>query len=104
MESRRKQDLCYFCDEKFTPGRKCRPKQLYIITGEEEEDNEQTEDIIETISEGDGEISMHALTGNIIHHTIRIQGMIKKKAITILIDSGSTHNFLDSGIANRLAV
>lgn len=51
MESRRKQDLYYFCDEKFTLGHKCRLKQLYIITGEEEEDNEQIEDIIETISE-----------------------------------------------------
>lgn len=32
---------------------------------------------------------------------MRIRGNIKKKAITILIDSGSTHNFLDPVVAKR---
>lgn len=50
------------------------------------------ETIQEENQEPNGEISMHALTVNITHHNIRIQGMVKKKVITILIDCGSTHN------------
>lgn len=40
------------------------------------------------------EIQMHALTGNVVHHTIKIKGVVKKKSITTLIDSGSTYKFM----------
>lgn len=76
------------------------PNSYIYFTGEKER-NDQTEEMMETIqkeSQGsDGEISMHALIGNIIDH---IPGMIKKRAITILIDSASIHNFLDSKVAD----
>lgn len=41
---------------------------------------------------------MHALTRNPVHHTIKIKGVVTKKPITILTDSGSTHNFLDTEV------
>lgn len=62
------------------------------------------ETIQEESQESDVEISMHALIANIIHHTIRIQRMTEKEAIIILIDSGSTHNFLDTELLIRLVV
>ncbi|KAL4347374.1 hypothetical protein GQ457_17G020990 [Hibiscus cannabinus] len=40
------------------------------------------------------EISINALTGNVGHNTLRIQGTINGKTLHILIDSGSTHNFI----------
>lgn len=48
------------------------------------------------------EISLNALTGSVAFKTIRIQGFIKNTPISILIDSGSTHNFVDENIAKRL--
>lgn len=49
----------------------------------------------------DPEIFLHALTGSINPKTIRILGKIKGQQIVILIDSESTHNFLDPTIIKR---
>lgn len=40
-------------------------------------------------------ILIHALNGEDHPQTIKLQGTVKKNKITILVDSGSTHNFLD---------
>lgn len=42
----REQGLCYYCDDKLTPGHKCKPKQLYRLNGEGEE-SESFEALIE---------------------------------------------------------
>ena len=43
-------------------------------------------------------ISVHALTGYSTSQTMRVQGFIKRQSVIILIDYGSTDNFLDSKI------
>ena len=48
------------------------------------------------------EISIHALAGETEHKTIRIKGMIQGRAITALVDSGSTHCFIDEQLARSL--
>lgn len=44
-------------------------------------------------------ISLHALSGCNSFRTMRVVGTVKGQAITILIDSGSTHNFVDPWVA-----
>lgn len=34
MEICRRQGLCYYRDDKSTPGQECKPKQLYLLSGE----------------------------------------------------------------------
>ncbi|XP_077219753.1 uncharacterized protein LOC143853943 [Tasmannia lanceolata] len=56
--------------------------------------------------EGNGDtvvISVHALAGYSTPQTMRVNGYIKRQPVTILIDSGSTNNFLDVRIAKRLS-
>lgn len=90
-----------------TPAHKCLPKQLYSFTREEEE-TDQILEIFDTTQEEsqecDGEISMHALTRNIIHHTIKIQGMIKKKTITISLTVAAPTTSWILALWNKLAV
>ena len=47
-------------------------------------------------------ISCNALAGITTPQTLKIEGHIKKKKVIVLIDSGSTHNFIhfqvDKGI------
>ncbi|GJU39438.1 reverse transcriptase [Tanacetum coccineum] len=47
-------------------------------------------------------ISLNALAGVNTFHTMRIKGHVGKQDIHILVDSGSTHNFVDVLCAKRL--
>ena len=47
-------------------------------------------------------ISVNALTGVAKFRTMRVTGQVRKKPLHILIDSGSTHNFLDVNVAKKL--
>jgi len=42
------------------------------------------------------EITLYALVGNPTSNTLRIKGRILHQDVVSLIDSGSTHNFLDA--------
>lgn len=44
-------------------------------------------------------ISTHALAGQLPPNTLRIQGIANTRPLTILIDSCSTHSFLDPKVA-----
>lgn len=41
------------------------------------------------------------LCGNVYPHTIKIQGKLKGVPITILVDSGSTHSFIDHTVIKQ---
>ena len=41
-------------------------------------------------------ITLYALSGTPTSGTIRVRGKVKHKSMVILIDSGSTHNFVDT--------
>eukprot|EP00253_Pinus_taeda_P004772 PITA_04772 len=98
------------CDSKYTKCHKCKEKKLFYIYCEEEEEKEQEmskeEDIHQeqTIEkeEMNPTISCNALAGITTPQTIKIEGHIKKKKVTMLIDSGSTHNFIHCKIAKEL--
>jgi len=73
--------------------------------GEEREKEEGLQD------EGDEEvtkedempmISLQALNGGSAYQTMRINGRAGKATLHILIDFGSTHNFLDILVAKKL--
>lgn len=52
---------------------------------------------------GNSEISLHALTGSQNLKTIRVMGKIGgAQWMTILIDTGSTHNFLDPAVLAKV--
>lgn len=48
------------------------------------------------------EISLEALNGSRGYKTLRIQGFTEQKPINVLIDSGSTHNFINEHTTKRL--
>lgn len=56
MEQRKKDGLCYFCDDKYVPGHKCkRLFRMELVT-----DHEHDDDDAETVGDDDG-FSLHAL-------------------------------------------
>ena len=107
LEEKRAKGLCYNCDRKCTKGHKCAEKKLFYIDCEEEEENEQQsskeEDIHQepTLEEEEMSltISCNALVGITTPQNLNIEGHIKKKKVIVLIDSGSTHNFIHYKVA-----
>jgi predicted aspartyl protease len=47
-------------------------------------------------------ISLHAISGGNAPETMRVVGVIQAVPTTILLDSGSSHNFLSESLAQRL--
>ncbi|XP_042946134.1 uncharacterized protein LOC122279514 [Carya illinoinensis] len=114
MQERRAKGLCYYCDERFQPGHKCNKPKLFLLEGmkiEEIEDEEIDESMAilnsEEPKEGEEEkgellgISLHALAGAYAPKTMRIAGVINKISVITLIDTGSTHSFIDPNVARK---
>ncbi|KAL2330578.1 hypothetical protein Fmac_018159 [Flemingia macrophylla] len=107
MSERRAKGLCYFCDEPFTPEHSRTHKKLQIHVMELD-DTSDSEEVVDPADDStvdiysDPLISVNALTGVTKFKTMRVTGQSRKKPLHILIDSGSTHNFLDVNVANRL--
>ncbi|GKA61760.1 putative nucleotidyltransferase, ribonuclease H [Tanacetum coccineum] len=84
FDDKRAKGLCFHCDQKFVPG----IEQEFVIP--------------EVTNEDIPQISRNALTGLTSYRTIRVIGHYRSQRIHILIDSGSTHNFLDVYMAKKL--
>ena len=48
------------------------------------------------------EITLHALTCWTVNKTMQIRAMVNGRELVILVDSGSTHNFIRDKVASRL--
>nr|GEU31271.1 transposon Ty3-G Gag-Pol polyprotein [Tanacetum cinerariifolium] len=103
---RREKGLCYYCDDKYTPGHKCSKPQFFMIGDAEEIENENpTNDALETqADEVQGEISFHAISETILPQTLRLPRRIQNKDVVVLVDGSSTHNFMDQELVNRLGL
>ncbi|KAJ0036051.1 hypothetical protein Pint_24659 [Pistacia integerrima] len=103
MKERRDKGLCYYCDEKFRPGHKCKTQTLFMLESQplvDEKDMDCSND--SPSQEGTvPEISIHAMAGAHTPQTMRVTGLLYNKPMSVLIDTGSTHNFLDPQIAKK---
>ncbi|KAK6129131.1 hypothetical protein DH2020_037109 [Rehmannia glutinosa] len=100
LETRRRKNLCFNCDEPFHLGHKC--KKLFVIVCDEPTEAEEVELREENDTQEEYHISVNALVGQLAPDTIKVVGLSGKKQITILVDTGSTHSFLDPGTAKKL--
>eukprot|EP00253_Pinus_taeda_P026095 PITA_26095 len=111
MAERRKQGLCYYCDDKYSPGHKCKEPRFFQIDAneeappfegleEEDEDNQQDNELPSTPEEP--VISLHALAWISSPQTLKIRGFVKHRPVVVLIDSGSTHNFIHQRVVEAV--
>ncbi|GJY25678.1 reverse transcriptase domain-containing protein [Tanacetum coccineum] len=107
-EEKGAKNLCFYYDQKYAPGHKF-TRQVFsieLLTKEEclgdEFDSDQ--DIVYNVEEDRIQlhISLNALAGITTFHTMRIKGRVGKVSIHILVDSGSTYNFMDVNCAKRI--
>ena len=112
MQECQEKGLYYNFDEKFTRGHRCVEQKLYLLDVDSPPTPEifyDTQDPIDDDGdiqqlpalEDQPEISLHYLAGVTTPKTMRVKGFFKKLPLTILIDFGSTHNFIDPRITKE---
>jgi hypothetical protein len=93
----RNDDKCFHCYEFFTDVHRDHCKRIFVIEVIDEEDTALA------ASEGESTISVHALTGLQLHSSSTMQLLVHVNGACLmaLLDSGSTHNFINEQAAAR---
>jgi hypothetical protein len=96
------------------PGHKCKEHNIFMAIYEDVVDEEVEASPVEELPPTDDTtpptdpleveplISLHALTGFSSPQTLKLIGYIKHRKVIILVDSGSTHNFIHHHIAQEI--
>ncbi|CAA0824886.1 Unknown protein, partial [Striga hermonthica] len=93
IQRRREKGLCFTCNEKVVPGHKCKGKEIFLLEIEEEREEEKPQE----------ESWLHMAKCNKRGpRMIRFTAEIKDMLLEVLVDSGSSLNFIDEGIARKL--
>jgi hypothetical protein len=101
--------LCYNCNESFVRGHQC--KGLFYLESSDYIDdggmvaNGETTDTPATDVNAMANalvVSLHALTGIQVENSMAIHVMIQGECFLALLDTGSTHNFLQGATMRRL--
>ncbi|KAK8947224.1 hypothetical protein KSP39_PZI006735 [Platanthera zijinensis] len=107
MQARREKGLCFNCDEKYTKGHACQKVQVFMLH-EEDDEEEQVEatDVgdldLANLDLAEFRVSLQAMEGCTAPVTLRFTGWVGKERVTILVDSGSTHNFINPAVASKV--
>ena len=111
LATRRDKGLCYHCEDKWVVSHRCRPL-LHLLIADDETDNPDTSAppsspiVREHLSPDDppnvSHIRLNALSGMPVPKTFRIYGTIAHHQVVILVDGGSTHNFIQPRLSTFL--
>ncbi|CAM8956889.1 unnamed protein product [Rhodiola kirilowii] len=124
MTDRRSRGLCYNCDERFVPGHRCKPQfQCLLIDPLADDILDELDDTTPPLfdppdtsqplpvhpdmpqtSLDTPNISLHAMEGHFVPSTLRLPALLNGRNIMVLVDGGSTHNFMQLRLAKSLGL
>ena len=98
--------MCYNCDERWTSDHSCKNRKLYLMEEVEDEEAElieiEEEEFEAELEDEKAEITLCALLGNNSPSTMRMIAILNGQKTIVLLDTGSTHNFMDGTLAKTL--
>jgi hypothetical protein len=106
--------LCYNCDEKYFTRQKCKYYKLFMAISEDVSDEDAEVSTKATLPQADDltppydppkvepQISLNTLTGFSAPQTLKLIGYTKHMKVIILVDNGSTHNFIHRHLAQEI--
>ncbi|GJV78676.1 ty3-gypsy retrotransposon protein [Tanacetum coccineum] len=101
-QERLSKGLCFNCDNRWTRGHKCPGKFLLLMTDSEEDPSEGfAADEDEAVESGDISI-LNSLVGHGSPRSLQLWGKIGTTGVHVLIDNGSTHNFVRPDVVERM--
>ena len=107
LREKREKGLCYNCDKKYSANHRCRSKFLLLL-GTDDIDEDTDDDGVATEPAEDlvtGDISsLNALAGQSNPRSLRVVGEFGSHRFHVLIDSGSTHNFIKPALVERFGL
>jgi hypothetical protein len=100
IAERKKTGQCFHCNDLYVPGHKEVCKYLFTIQVLGDDESDLADEA------GDPTISLHALTGiqPSSGKTMQLHILVNGVVLTTLLDSGSTHNFVDTDAATRAGI
>ncbi|VFQ76085.1 unnamed protein product [Cuscuta campestris] len=106
---RSKKGLCWWCEEKWDRSHNCRRRFLALMRPDDEEElpptSEPTPDMPDPTAVITGDVSsIHSMSGSPNPRSLKLAGSVNGKGVQVLLDSGSTHNFIHPGVAERLSL
>ncbi|KAJ4749205.1 polyprotein [Rhynchospora pubera] len=110
QQERRAKGLCFNCDDRFTPGHRCKGRASLLFLEVEDNANDEVEtpilDLLVQQSEEQPspEISLNAFLGQRSPKSMSMTGSINGHPIQVLIDSGSTNNFISNRMSSFLTL
>ncbi|MCH79495.1 hypothetical protein A2U01_0000245, partial [Trifolium medium] len=120
LTERREKGLCFNCDERFSRNHRCKARFLLLIAEDDESDNtevhEAETEVLEPLPDpllawfglpgeaNSAQLSYHAMSGTQTAQTIRVVGRVEPHTIHVLVDGGSTLNFIQSQVARKLGL
>ncbi|CAA0840394.1 Eukaryotic aspartyl protease family protein, partial [Striga hermonthica] len=105
MARRHEKGLCFKCKGRFTLGHKCKQNFLieFIDSGDEEPElaEEREAEELEALDD-EAEIYVHAMAGTKGPRMMRLPAWVKDRRVTVLMDNGSSHNFINAMLSHKL--
>ncbi|VFQ64783.1 unnamed protein product [Cuscuta campestris] len=93
--------LCYNCDQKWSRNHRCGRYLLMVL---DEDDPDVAEDsVLQDEVAVTGDISsLNSMAGVTTPRSLRLFGTVSNQILVVLIDGGSTHNFIHPKLVERL--
>ncbi|XP_061337055.1 uncharacterized protein LOC133284093 [Gastrolobium bilobum] len=105
IRQKRELGICFTCDEKWTAKHRCKAKMMLLIGEVEDSGEEQEEEIVWGLEETKGtriDATLHSLSGSNNPRSIQLKASIANQVVNVLVDSGSSHNFIRRKLAEEL--
>lgn len=107
MREKRDKGLCFYCNEKYVAGHKCKPQKMLRLDILPDEDGEELDCgvLVEEVEEPQPpiELSASSLAGVARVSSIRVVGKILGK-VSFLVDLGVIHNFVNPVTTTKLGL
>lgn len=111
MQLQREKGLCYWCDDQFLLNHKCPNHQIMMLQFDDTEEDTNPEpertQLARTnpepdLTTDDHHLSLNAMKGTNNTGILRFTGQIGQISVQVLVDRGSSHNFLQPRIIEFL--
>jgi len=103
MAERRRQGLCFNCNEKYSRGHNRFCRRLFFLDGVEIDDGQDAaaDTAEDAVAQEAPIFSLHAVAGVPVGRTMQVRVMVGSTPLIALLDTGSTHNFIAETAAAR---